>query len=208
MKRQTGLSLVELMIAILISTLLLLGVLQLFSNSSDADRSNTALARIQESGRVALELIGADARRVGFQGCVSPKTSTTIGNLVLPDDAVATGTGSITFRYAVTDATAGSQLPGARACPDGTQDFYLRTATYSNCNGSLCLNNGPILNGAQLTAISFAIPSGANVTWKTAPTAAELLAAQAVRITLQVSDARQNISRDFIGTYQFRNRRP
>ncbi len=43
MKYQRGLSLIELMIAILISSLLLLGVLELFINTNSADRSSTAI---------------------------------------------------------------------------------------------------------------------------------------------------------------------
>lgn len=70
--RQQGLSLIELMITILLSSLLLLGVLQMFSNTSASDKANTALARLQESGRVALEIIKQDLRRTGYIGCASP----------------------------------------------------------------------------------------------------------------------------------------
>lgn len=70
--RQQGLSLIELMITILLSSLLLLGVLQMFSNTSTSDKANTALARLQESGRVALEIIKQDLRRTGYIGCASP----------------------------------------------------------------------------------------------------------------------------------------
>ena len=51
---------IELMIAILISSLLLIGVLDLFINTNSADRSNTALNRTQESGRILLDIIGTD----------------------------------------------------------------------------------------------------------------------------------------------------
>ncbi|NQD91986.1 pilus assembly protein PilW [Pseudomonas sp. CrR25] len=70
--QQLGLSLIELMIAILLSSLLLLGVLQMFSDTSSSDRANTALARLQESGRVALEILKQDLRRTGYIGCASP----------------------------------------------------------------------------------------------------------------------------------------
>ncbi|WP_137818234.1 PilW family protein [Pseudomonas sp. 2FG] len=69
---QQGLSLIELMVAILLSSLLLLGVLQMFSNTSASDKANTALARLQESGRVALEILKQDLRRTGYIGCASP----------------------------------------------------------------------------------------------------------------------------------------
>lgn len=70
--KQLGLSLIELMVAILLSSLLLLGVIQMFSNTSASDKANTALARLQESGRVALEIIKQDLRRTGYLGCANP----------------------------------------------------------------------------------------------------------------------------------------
>lgn len=208
MNNQRGLSLVELMVAVLISSLLILGVLELFSNTSASDRSNTALARVQESGRVAIEIIGAEARRAGFQGCISSATETEIGSITLPDGAVATANGSITFRYAVTDTTAGTQLPIENRTCGSLQRLYLKTSTYSNCsNGeNLCLNGQSILNNAQITNIWFAIPSGNNTNWTLSPSNAELTAARAVRIALTIADPSQNISRSFTGTYELRNR--
>src|SRR3990167_6983766 len=71
LKFQHGLTIVELMITILLSSFLLLGVLQLFINSNSADRTNSSLARLQENGRVALEMLKQDLRRTGYQGCAS-----------------------------------------------------------------------------------------------------------------------------------------
>lgn len=212
MNNERGISLVELMVSLVISSMLILGVLQLHLSTSSSDRANTALSRVQENGRIALELIGADARRAGFQGCVSSLMETQVTNAVrLPDHAVVSGTNSITFRYAVTDSTAGAQLPAAangedRSCFGVPQTYYLRTAAYTNCDGDLCLNGTPILAGAQITGVTYAVPNGANAEWKAAPTTTEIVAAKAVRISLRVNDASQDITRDLIGTYEFRNR--
>ena len=51
--RQSGLSLVELMIAITLSLLLIAGVLQIFLSSKQTYSTNNALSRVQESGRFA-----------------------------------------------------------------------------------------------------------------------------------------------------------
>ncbi|GLZ84050.1 hypothetical protein Pres01_01010 [Metapseudomonas resinovorans] len=63
------------MVAILLSSLLLLGILQMFSNTSASDKANTALARLQESGRVALEILKEDLRSTGYIGCADPNPS-------------------------------------------------------------------------------------------------------------------------------------
>lgn len=70
--RQAGLSLVELMIAITLSSLLMLGVVQVFLSSKATYTSNQALSAIQESGRFAIELLARDIRNTGYKGqCLS-----------------------------------------------------------------------------------------------------------------------------------------
>lgn len=70
---QMGLSLIELMVAMLISLLLLGGVLQVFLSSKDLYRTNTAVARVQEGGRFATEFLTFDIRQAGYKGdCLTP----------------------------------------------------------------------------------------------------------------------------------------
>ncbi|WP_434456879.1 PilW family protein [Stutzerimonas urumqiensis] len=65
---QRGLSLIELMIAMLISLLLLGGVLQVFLSSKELYHTNTAVARVQEAGRFATEFVAFDVRQAGYKG--------------------------------------------------------------------------------------------------------------------------------------------
>lgn len=211
--KQQGLSIIELLVAILISTILLLGVLQMFTNTTVTDRTNTALGRVQESGRLALELIGKDARRAGYQGCVAADTETTVGGVTFPNAAVAVdadGNG-ITFRYATTTNT-GTAFPGEnKSC--GNQDLFLNVVRYYNCGTRLCLNadTNPILDNANLSAITLATLQGNNLLWVSANDidADQLATSNAVSLTLQVTEPLQGddvVQRAFSGTYQFRNR--
>ncbi|MDW8479915.1 MAG: PilW family protein [Xanthomonadales bacterium] len=61
-----GFSLVELMIATLIGALLLLAILQIFGSSRLSTQASLALARVQESGRFALELMKPAVRMAGL----------------------------------------------------------------------------------------------------------------------------------------------
>jgi len=70
--KQTGLSLVELMIALLLSTLLTLGILTMYMDSTETSRVSRSLARVQESGRIALDIMAEDLRMLGFLGCSYP----------------------------------------------------------------------------------------------------------------------------------------
>jgi type IV pilus assembly protein PilW len=71
-RRQRGLSLVELMIALLISTFLMLGVFEVFLGSSGTDRLSHAYARVQENGRLAIDILTRNLRMAGYQGCIDP----------------------------------------------------------------------------------------------------------------------------------------
>lgn len=214
MRKQQGLSLIELMVAILISSILILGVLQLFSNTNATDKTNTALARIQESGRVALEIMGADARRAGYQGCSSSANPLILGNLTFPAAALGAASKSVTFRYATTTNT-GTGFSGNKNC-DGAS-LYLTTVAYSTCSSNgvsrICkaLNGGnadPILSNASITAVQFGVPDAGLISWVDSGSInqTQLNEAQAVRVTLNISDARNEISRSFTGTFELRNR--
>lgn len=72
-KAQQGFSLVELMIAMLLGLLLLVGVVNLFLGSSQTYRLQEALFRVQESGRFALDIIQRDLKETGFQIIEPPK---------------------------------------------------------------------------------------------------------------------------------------
>lgn len=67
-QRQRGLSLVELMVAMALSLLLMLGVIQIFLSSKQTYSTNSALSRVQESGRFAMDFLAQDIRNTGYKG--------------------------------------------------------------------------------------------------------------------------------------------
>lgn len=69
---QRGLSLVELIIALALSATLILGIFTVYMDSNQTSRLGTSLARIQEAGRIATDVMARDMRMVGFQGCADP----------------------------------------------------------------------------------------------------------------------------------------
>ena len=78
--RQSGVALVEIMVAMLIGLFLVGGVIQVFSSSRYTYRVHEATSRMQESGRMALEVIGRDIRMADYWGCAS-KTDSITNNL-------------------------------------------------------------------------------------------------------------------------------
>jgi type IV pilus assembly protein PilW len=71
MRKQQGLSLIELMISITIGLVLMTGVVQMFLSSRTVFTTQQAISRVQESGRMAMEFMGRDIRMAGFMGCMS-----------------------------------------------------------------------------------------------------------------------------------------
>lgn len=67
--RTRGFSLVELMVALTLSLILLAGILSVVYSSKITYREGERIARLQESGRTAVEMMLRDMRAGGFRGC-------------------------------------------------------------------------------------------------------------------------------------------
>ncbi len=69
MRKQAGLSLVELMVSITLGLILVGGVVQMLVGTKLAFNSQKATSRVQESGRLAVEFMAKDIRMAGYSGC-------------------------------------------------------------------------------------------------------------------------------------------
>jgi type IV pilus assembly protein PilW len=69
MRYQQGLTIVEIMVALAISTLLIMGIIQILINNKQTYRMQEGMARLQENARFAMEFISRDIRQAGYRGC-------------------------------------------------------------------------------------------------------------------------------------------
>lgn len=74
--QQRGLSLIEMMVALVIGLVLIGGMITVFSGSKRSGTVNSTLTELQESGRFALDSIVRDVRLAGFQGCADGAAAT------------------------------------------------------------------------------------------------------------------------------------
>lgn len=81
-----GMSLVEIMVSLALGLVLVTGVLSLYRSTQLTFRNHESLARLQESGRFALELMTREIREAGFTPCGSPLTA----NLLVSPAGAAT----------------------------------------------------------------------------------------------------------------------
>ncbi len=67
-RSQRGLSLFELLVAIVVLAVLMAGISELVVTNTRNASATSSIARIQETGRTAMQLLGADIRRAGYYG--------------------------------------------------------------------------------------------------------------------------------------------
>lgn len=107
-----GVSLIELMVALAIGSLLVLGLVEVFSASRTAYQLSEGLSRVQENGRFAMDYIQRDLRMGGHMGCVNDQSR------FLPENAVGTKSSlASTFlsqpQQLAEDYTGGATVPGS-----------------------------------------------------------------------------------------------
>lgn len=69
-KNNLGMSLIELMIAIVIGTILLAGTTTLFMTNKHIYKDQNSMSRLQENARFAMEMLIKDIRMAGYSGCM------------------------------------------------------------------------------------------------------------------------------------------
>jgi len=74
--RCSGLTLIELMVAMVLSLVLMAGVLTIFAGSKTTYRLQNGLATVQENGRYALHQMVRDIRGAGYTGCAGMEPAT------------------------------------------------------------------------------------------------------------------------------------
>ena len=81
--RQSGFTLVEVLVAVALGLLLMAGIITLFSGISSTNNVQNGLARLQENGRFALTRMETDLRMAGGQYC-SATTGASVQGTVIP----------------------------------------------------------------------------------------------------------------------------
>ncbi len=89
--RQTGFSIVELMVAVLISLIVLVGVVQVVVTSKVTFLHQEEMSFIQENARYAMDVIGRDIQNAGHWGCAGATAEVAQVAKVVPGAAALLG---------------------------------------------------------------------------------------------------------------------
>lgn len=69
--KQKGLSLLEILIAIAIGLIIMLGIVQVLTSSNIAYRTQNEVDKLQQNGQFIFEFLSKDVRNGGFWGCIT-----------------------------------------------------------------------------------------------------------------------------------------
>ena len=78
--KQTGVTIIELMIALVIGSVIMVGVGTVYSSSKRSYKTQEEFSRLQENGRFAMNYIARFVRGAGFSGCASGLDSSSFTN--------------------------------------------------------------------------------------------------------------------------------
>lgn len=189
--RMTGLSLIEILVALAIGSLLILALVQVFAGSRTAYQLSAGLARTQENARFAIDILQRDLRMAGHMGCVNdqarflPSNITTSRPALLStflSDAEQFGTGAApTTNYAgaleplrfdrsiegfnALNTSSGNTLtlPAAPVLATGRAAWapQLPERLYNDINGGTV---GRPVAGSDVVVLRYFMPTGAQVT--------------------------------------------
>jgi type IV pilus assembly protein PilW len=147
--RQQGLTLVELMIAMTLGLLILLAVASIYIGSRQTYRMQEENARLQETGRYALEALGRSIRQAGFWNMpINPVATATafVGTPITGTDGAAGAPDTVTVQY--------DGLIGDRDC-EGTvlgANAVIAEAYSLNASNLVCDGNDALAAASPLVA--------------------------------------------------------
>lgn len=148
--RQSGLSLVELMVAMVLGLILMAGAIQIMAGTRQSFRFNEGMTIIQENGRYAISILERNIRLTGFpaersnlpSAAFSIDTANTSDNDNAPGDRL-----SVQYEAAVADRCNGVATAGA---PVQIHNFDV-TANSLRCGGN------PLIDGVDVMQVQYGV---------------------------------------------------
>lgn len=182
--RQSGLTLVEIMVALTISLILMAGIIKIFQSSKQSYYIQQGLSRVQENARLFMDIMIKDISSAGYMGCLNSQgnvintlndksSNYDFGNAIFGVDGGGTNPDSITLRRA-SEATAipviapmGTQQSAISLDPDHINYDSIKQwdiVTVSDCANAavLMVTNVPDDTGIIQHEAGVAATDGAN----------------------------------------------
>ncbi|QTH13500.1 prepilin-type N-terminal cleavage/methylation domain-containing protein [Pseudomonas corrugata] len=219
-KRCRGFGLIELMIALVISLIVVLGVVQIFIAAKNTYISQSAAAVMQEDARFALSKMVQEIRMVGMFGCLGSITDASSAGdfnasqitpirwdnanqkMTLVTTDVGNSGGVPTWTVLSDCRTTATAYTGARAPAAGQLAFPVRRLIYSFSNNQLSMGTGAgnptlavLVDNVRTFDVTFGVAGSstdiAASSYSSHPSDPALI--RSVRLTLTLFDPRNNV---------------
>lgn len=219
-RRSRGFGLIELMIALVISLIVVLGVVQVFIAAKNTYVSQSAAAVMQEDARFALSKMVQEIRMVGMFGCLATITDASSNNdfaasqitpirwdnanrrLTLVTTDIGNSGGVPTWTVISDCRNTATAYTGARLPASGQMAFPIRRLIYGFNNNRLLLGSGAgnptmavLVDNVRAFDVTFGIAGSATDTAATSysgnPSDPALI--RSVRLTLTLFDPKNTV---------------
>jgi len=130
LKHQHGISLVEVLVALVISLFLLAGIVQVYLTNKTSYAFSNSISRIQENGRYAMDIMAQELRMAGFFGCAifDPEDDAAMDAIVNNLNKAGTGYDPDLHDFLQKDLVEGTENDGL----NGSDSITLRGAEPGN----------------------------------------------------------------------------
>jgi type IV pilus assembly protein PilW len=218
--RSRGFGLIELMIALVISLIVVLGVVQIFIAAKNTYVSQNAAAVMQEDARFALSKMVQEIRMVGMFGCLATVIDASTDNsfaasqitpirwdnanrrLTLVTADIGGGGNAPTWTVVSDCRTSATAYSNARAPATGQLAFPIRRLIYGFNNNQLLLGTGPgnptmavLVDNVRAFNVMFGMAGSATdiaaTSYSANPSDPALI--RSVRLTLTLFDPRNTV---------------
>ncbi len=169
LRHQAGFSLLELLIAMALGLLLVVGIGTIFIGSNQTYRVQEQNARLQESGRFALEIVGRSLRQAGYRSIQHGATLLNTnfpGVAITGNDGAGNAADSITIQF---DGDVGDQdcegnnvTPAMVAAATPVQNAIRLNALDLECDGNVVAGAQPLISNVEDLQVLYGIDTDGN----------------------------------------------
>ncbi len=160
-RAQAGRTLIELLVAIALGLLILLGVGSLFLGANQSTRTTSSISSAEESAQIALTLIGNAIKRAGYSEIIGTSVTGVRGNL-LYSGPILRGCSGVPFNN---PGTGDFGCTGTGTAPDSLAVWFQADSALASPQGATedCLGNTVAASAANITNADYATRLGANI---------------------------------------------
>lgn len=160
-QRQSGVTLIELMIAMVLSLIVLIGVVNIYIVNKKVSRMEDGLSRMQENGRFAMDFLARDLRMAGYPNLPTLTDIDAIGDTSGIEDAGENNSDTLILSHGRTGIYITDDCKGDAIDPTATNTYDIQDTGRVNNRGnsifSLYCNGTELVEGVENMQVLYGV---------------------------------------------------